>query len=172
MFFQQQLYILLILVIVGLAGMLLRLPRAAHAASATLLILIIWGKVATDLFALPAMDSALLLLQFLAVIFLMEASSTTLTMEGVRLKLQGKDDDVSRAARVRLLKWTSAQLGSLAKLAVGGFGLALALLLIGGFVNLAINQLAFSGILVIASVVAILVLLTYRREPEERKVVS
>jgi hypothetical protein len=167
--FQQQWYIMSILVIVGLSGMLLGIRRAASATSAALIVLIIWGKVATDLFALPGPDSAYLLLEFMAVIFLMEASNTTLTMTSALTKLTGKDDDISSAARIRLTRWMSAQLASLGKLVAGGFGLALGLLLIGGFVNVAFNQLAFSGVLVLAAVVAILILLTYRREPEERK---
>ena len=145
---------------------MLRIPEAALATSAGLVVLIVWGKVASDLFALPGEDSALLLLQFMAVIFLMEASTSVIIMDNSWVKLRGKDDDLSNAARIRLIRWISAQLARLGKLTAGAFGLSIVLLLVGGFVNVSFSQLAFSAILVLAAVVAILILLTYRREPE------
>jgi hypothetical protein len=167
--FEQQLLVLASLIIVGLAGMLLRIQTAASLTSAGLMALIIWGKVASDIFGLPAEDSAVLLLQFVLVIFLMEASNTALRFEATWMRLKGKDDDLSIVARSRLLSWASTQLMSLARLTAGVFALSLGLLLVGGLFNVSFNQLAISGFLVLVAVVSILILLTYKREPEERK---
>lgn len=167
-FFDQQLYILSALLIVGLVGMLLRISNAVYVASAGLLVLIAWGKAASDIFALPGEDSAVLLLQFMIVIFLMEASNTVLIMDSSWIKLKGKEDELSIAARFRLVRWASAQLVSLGKLTAAAFGLSILLLLVGGFANVSVSLLAFNGILVLAAVISILILLTYKREPEQR----
>ena len=49
---------------------------------------------------------------------------------------------------------------------LGAFMLSIGLLVFGSLVNVSVDQLAFAGILVLASVIAILFLLTHRREPE------
>ena len=167
--FQEQLLLLSALIIVGLAGMLLRIPTAASAVSAGLIVLIVWGKVASDLYGFPPQDSAVLLLQFIMVIFLMEASSTALRFDLTWSRLEGKADDLSAAARTQLVRWVSAQLMSLGRLTAATFVLSIGLLLVGGIVNVSFNQLAFSGVFVLAAVIAILVLLTYKREPEEKR---
>ncbi len=141
---------------------------AVRLASVSLLLLIIWGKIASDIFRLPQPDSALLLLQFMLVIFLMEASITALRFESTMKMLQGKNDDISAAARIRAVRWERIQLFSLGKLTIAAFGLSLGLLVLGSLVGVSYNQLAFSGILVLAVVIAIFILLTYRREPESR----
>jgi hypothetical protein len=166
--FQIQLFVLAALTIIGLAGMLLKIPTASAAVSVSLLGLIVWGKIASDILSLPAEDSAVLLLQFIIVIFLMEASNAALTFDAAYSRLAGKDDEISIAARARLIRWVSAQLANLGKFAIATFGLSIGLLLVGGIFNVSFNQLAFSGILVLAAVVALLILLTYRREPEGR----
>jgi hypothetical protein len=155
--------------IVGLGGMLLRSRAAVSLASAGLLLLIVWGKVARDLYGLPGPDSALLLLQFMLVIFLMEASTTTLTFDYTIRQLEGGNDDLSTMARMRVTKWKRVQLLNLGKLTIASFGLTLGLLILGSLVSVSVNQIAFSAILVLAAFVAIFILLTYRREPEERK---
>jgi hypothetical protein len=139
------------------------------AASGSLLLLIVWGKVASDIYGLPGPDSALLLLQFMLVIFLMEASATALIFDSTIKQLEGKNDDLSTLARMRMMKWEQVQLLSLGKLALGAFGLSLGLLILGSLVSVSVNQIAFSGVLVVAAVIAIFILLTYRREPEERR---
>jgi len=131
--------------------------------------LIVWGKVAGDIYGLPGPDSALLLFQFMLVIFLMEASSTVLTFDSTTKQLEGKNDELSSLARVDAMKWERVQLFSLGRLTLASFGLSLGLLILGSFLSVSVNQIAFSGILVIAAVVAIFVLLTYRREPEQRR---
>ena len=149
--------------------MLLRNKTAVLAASGSLLVLIVWGKVAGDLYGLPGPDSAVLLLQFMLVIFLMEASTTALTLDSAIKPLEGKNDDLSESARMRAMRWERVQLFNLGKLTAASFVLSLGLLILGSLVSVSFNQIAFSGVLVLAAVVAIFVLLTYRREPEERR---
>src|SRR6266516_2390340 len=139
------------------------------AASGSLLVLIVWGKVTADLYGLPGPDSAVLLLQFMLVIFLMEASTTALTVDSAIKPLEGKNDALSESARMRAMRWERVQLFNLGKLTVASFVLSLGLLILGSLVSISFNQIAFSGVLVLAAVVAIFVLLTYRREPEERR---
>ena len=149
--------------------MLLRNKTAVLAASGSLLVLIVWGKVAADLYGLPGPDSAVLLLQFMLVILLMEASTTALTVDSAIKPLEGKNDDLSESARMRAMRWERVQLFNLGKLTAASFVLSLGLLILGSLVSISFNQIAFSGVLVLAAVVAIFVLLTYRREPEERR---
>jgi hypothetical protein len=149
--------------------MLLRSRAAVWLASASLLLLIVWGKVARDLYGLPGPDSALLLLQLMLVIFLTEASTTTLTFDYTIKQLEGWNDDLSTLARMQMTKWKRVQLLNLGKLTIASFGLALGLLILGSLVSVSVNQIAFSAILVLAAFVAILILLTYRRGPEERR---
>ncbi len=149
--------------------MLLTSRTAILTASGSLLLLIVWGKIAGDIYGLPGPDSALLLLQFMLVIFLMEASTTALIFDSTIKQLEGKNDELSALARMRVMKWERVQLWSLGKLALGAFGLSLGLLILGSLVSVSFNQIAFSGVLVLAAVIAIFILLTYRREPEERR---
>lgn len=134
-----------------------------------MLLLLVWGKIVDDVYGLLGPDSALLLFQFMLVIFLMEASSTALIFDANMKPLEGKNDDLSALARMRVMRWERVQLLSLGKLALEAFGLSLGLLVLGSLVSVSINQIAFSGVLVLAAVIAIFVLVTYRREPEGRK---
>src|SRR6266516_5405381 len=102
--------------IVGLSGMLLRNKTAVLAASGRLLVLIVWGKVTADLYGLPGPDRAVLLLQFMLVIFLMEASTTDLTVDSAIKPLVGKNDALSESARMRAMRWERVQLFNLGKL--------------------------------------------------------
>ena len=131
--------------------------------------MIVWGKVAGDLYGFPGPDSAVLLLQFMLVIFLMEASITVLTLDSAIKPLEGKNDDLSESARMRAMRWERVQFFNLGKLTAASFVLSLGLLILGSLVSVSFNEIAFSGVLVLAAVVAIFVLLTYRREPEERR---
>lgn len=149
--------------------MLLTKRTAILAASGSLLLLIIWGKIAGDIYGIPGPDSALLLFQFMLVLFLMEASTTALIFDRAIKQLGGKNDDLSALARARVMKWERVQLLSLGRLALGAFGLSLGLLILGSLVSVSVNQIAFSGVLVLAAVIAIFVLLTYRREPENER---
>jgi hypothetical protein len=147
--------------------MLLGNRTAISTASGGMMLLIVWGKIAGDIYGLPGPDSALLLLQFMTVIFLMEASNAILTVDSNMKELEGRNDELSELVRMQAMKWEKVQLISLGKLTLASFGLSLSLLVLGSFLEVSINQIAFSGILVIAAVVAIFVLLTYRREPEQ-----
>jgi hypothetical protein len=164
---QQSILVAAIVALVGFAGMLLGNRTAIFSASESLMLLIVWGKVAGDIYGLPGPDSALLLLQFMLVIFLMEASTAVLTSDSAIKQLEGRKDDLSSLARMQVMSWERVQLLSLGKLVLASFGLSLGLLILGGFVSVSINQIAFSGVLVLAAVVAIFILLTYRREPEK-----
>jgi hypothetical protein len=97
----------------------------------------------------------------------MEASTAVLTSDSAIKQLEGRKDDLSSLARMQVMSWERVQLLSLGKLVLASFGLSLGLLILGGFVSVSINQIAFSGVLVLAAVVAIFILLTYRREPEK-----
>ena len=166
---QQSILVMTVVTIVGLAGMLLGNRAAVLLASTSLLLLIVWGKIAGDIYGLPGPDSSLLLFQFMLVIFLMEASTTALIFVSAIRNLEGKNDDLSNLVRMRVMGWAQAQLFGLGKLTVAAFGLSLGLLILGSLVSVSINQIAFSGVLALATVVAIFILLTYRREPEERR---
>jgi hypothetical protein len=149
--------------------MTLRSKTAVLLASAGLSLLIVWGKIASDVYGLPGPDSALLLLQFMLVISLMEASTTALTFDYCMKQLEDKNDEVSELQRKRVMEWVRVQLLSLGKLTIAASGLSLGLIVLGSLVSVSVNLLAFSGILALASVVAIFILLTYRREPEEAR---
>jgi len=166
---QQSILVTAAVAILGIAGMSLGNRTAIFAASGSLLLLIVWGKVAGDIYGVRGPDSALLLFQFMLVIFLMEASATVLTFDSTIKRLEGKNDDISSLARTHVMKWERVQLFSLGRLTLASFGLSLGLLILGSLVSVSANQIAFSGILVVASVVAIFVLLTYRREPEQSR---
>ncbi len=150
----------------GMTGMAKRSRTTASLASVSMLLLMIWAKIASDLFGLPAPDTGVLLLQFMLVIFLMEASNTALSFRTTLRLLENMNDVASTAARKRVTRWANNQLMGLAKLTLGAFMLSIGLLVFGSLVNVSVDQLAFAGILVLASVIAIVFLLTHRREPE------
>jgi len=102
------------------------------------------------------------------VIFLMEASDTTISFDRASLPLKGKNDDISTSYRLELILWARNQLLSIGRLIAAAFGLSLSLLVMGDLVSISVNQIAFSGILVMVAVVALLILVTYGREPEDR----
>jgi hypothetical protein len=162
--------ILLVLVImsVGLYGMLARKQSFTTPASVALLVVLLAGKVGTDLARAPAPDTAVLLVQFVSVIFFMEASRVVLSFDKESSELAGRTDDGARAVIERLEKWVRGQLVGQARLSIGALGLSLVLLVLGGFTSVSINQLAFSAILVLAVVGALLFLITQKREPETR----
>jgi hypothetical protein len=130
--------------------------------------LLIWGKVATDLLKSSQPDSAVLLAEFIAIIFLMEASTVILTFESARERLNVKNDEISKAQQGHLAKWASSQVFLQGKLALATILLSLTLLLLAGVTGVSSNQLAVSGSLVLVAVVLLLFLATYRREPEAK----
>jgi hypothetical protein len=162
--------IILVIVAVGLSGMLAGKQALTPLTSVLLLALLVAGKVGTDLTRAPAPDTAVLLLEFVAVIFFMEASRVVLSFDQESSELAGRTDDMSQAARERLGKWVTGQLSRQARLVTGALGLSLVLLVLGGFTSVSINQLSFSAVLVLLVVGALLFLITQKREPETRSV--
>jgi len=164
--------ILIVLVVgfLGLSGMFAKKQELAILASIMLLVLLIAGKVGIDLARAPATDTAVLLLQFVAVIFFMEASRVVLSFDKEMGELAGKTDDMSEAVRERLAMWVRGQLSRQARLMIGALGLSLVLLVFGGFTSVSINQPVLSAILVLLVVGALLFLITQRREPETSQV--
>ena len=157
------------IVAVGLSGIFAKSELLTTLASVALLVSLVAGKVGVDLVRASAPDTAVLLLQFVAVIFFMEATRVVLSFDRETDELAGKTDEASQAVRRRLRMWVTRQLSSQARLVIGGLALSLALLVFGGFTNVAINQLAFSAILVLLVVGALLFLITQQREPEARQ---
>ncbi len=157
-FFGLQAPAILIVSVVGLLGMLGKREALARAASLSLFGLIIAGKVGGDLLGAAAPDTAVLLVQFVAVIFFMEASRV------------GKQDELSRSLMGKLVEWAQGQLVGQARIMLVALGLSLLLLLIGGFTSISINQLGFSAALVLVVVGVLLFLVTQRREPETQPV--
>ena len=155
------------LVAAGLAGTMTRNVAAASLASASLLGLLVWGRAASDLWRLGRIDTALLLLEFFAVILFMEASNTAIQFDLINRKLQGKDDDLTIVSRMRLIGWARSQFYSFGRLITGAFVLTLSLLVLGDILSVSINQVVFSAILVLVAVAALVVLVTYGREPED-----
>jgi len=164
--------ILLVLVImsVGLYGMLTKKQMSVTLASVALLLVLLAGKVGSDLARAPAPDTAVLLVQFVSVIFFMEASRVVLSFDRESSELDGRTDEGARAVIERSEKWVRGQLVGQARLSIGALGLSLVLLVLGGFTSVSINHLAFSAILVLVVVGVLLFLITQRREPETRSV--
>ncbi len=151
---------------VGLFGMLRKKEILARGASLSLIGLVIGGKVAEDVLGAAAPDTAVLLVQFVAVIFFMEASRVVLAFNSEDRELAGKRDEFSVALKKRLVEWTQGQLVSQARIMIIALGLSLVLLLVGGLTSISINQLGFSAGLVLVVVIVLLYLVTNRREPE------
>jgi hypothetical protein len=160
----------LAVVVIGLVGTFAKKQVLATLASVTLLAFLVAAKVGIDLTKAPSPDTLVLLLQFVAVIFFMEASRVILSFDRERSELAGKTDDVSQAIRERLGVWFKGQIGKQARLIIGALGLSLVLLVLGGFTSVSVNQLAFSAIFVLLVVGSLVFLITQRREPETHRV--
>lgn len=165
MLFEQSILVAGVIIALGEFGMLAGNRTAILVASYALLFMIIGSKIIIDLDNLPAPDTAFLLLQFMATIFLMEASACTITFRNTSSQILGADE-VSQSFRTSLNRWAFGQLRGLAKLFVSGFLISLALLIIGSVISVSVNQLALTGALALGAVVTILFLLTFRREPQ------
>jgi hypothetical protein len=166
--FGLQLPIAAIISGLGLLGMWGRREFAASGASVSLLVLVVGGKVGVDILGGTASDTAVLLAQFVAVVFFMEASKIVLSFDRENNDLVKKSDELSQGLRGKLAQWAQGQLVGQARIMLAGFGLSLALLIVGGLSSVSINQLAFSGALVLVAVGVLLFLLTNRREPERQ----
>lgn len=152
--------------LLGLFGMFAKKQVLAAFASVILLVLLVAGKVGTDLTRSPSPDTALLLLQFAMVIFFMEASRVVLSFEMEASSLVLKMDEMSNAILERLFLWVKGQLSWQFRMVFGALGISLVLLTLGGLASFSFNQIAFSAVLVLLVVSALLFLATQRREPE------
>ncbi len=166
--FGLQVPVALIVAVVGLLGMVGRKLVLVRAASLSLVGLIIGGKVWGDVLGSAASDTAVLLVQFVAVIFFMEASRVVLLFDAEKGELARKHDEISTGLMRRLVEWTQGQLVGQARIMLVALGLSLVLLVVGGFSSVSINQLGFSAGLVLVVVGVLLFLVTNRREPERR----
>lgn len=163
---RQSVAVAAIVAAVGLTGMLLRSRAMVSIASVSLILLMTWGKAAADLFGLAAPDTAIFMVQFVVLLFFMEASAVALVFDSMSRELVSRSDDLSRAARLQILHWARVQLVGLGKLSLAAIGVSLGLLVLGSAASVSISQIGFTAVLVLASVIAILFLLTHRREPE------
>lgn len=161
--------IILAIIALGLSGMFSKKESLTTLASVALLVSLVAGKVGVDLARDLPPDTAVLLLQFVAVIFFMEATRVVLSFDRETEELADRTDEASQAVRRRLRIWVTGQLAKQARLVTGALGLSLVLIVFGGFTNVSINQLAFSAILVLLVVGALLFLITQQREPETRQ---
>jgi hypothetical protein len=161
--------IVLLIVAVGEVGMFAKTRRLTTAASLALLVVLLAGKVGIDLAHASAPDTAVLLVQFVLVIFLFEASRVVLSFDKESSELSSRTDEESRDVLNRLEKWVSGQLAWLARFSIGALGLSLVLLVLGGLTSFSIDQVAFSAVLVLLVVGALVFLITQRREPETRE---
>ena len=151
---------------VGLLGMFGRKESIARAASLSLVGLVIGGKVGEDVLEAAAPDTAVLLVQFVAAIFFLEACRVIISFENENGELAGKNDEISTGLMTKLVEWTQGQLVGQARIIIVSLALSLVLLLVGGFANISFNQLGFSAALVLVVVGVLLFLVTNRREPE------
>jgi len=143
--------------------MVLGKRRLVLLASISLLTLLILGKVTIDLQDLETPDTGMLVLQFVAILFLMEASLPVVQYEKDLAVLGKRNDELSKHVATRLAVWLRSQLYADARLGIVSFLTSLGLLVVGSLAGVGIGHLA---VFVLAAVVALLFLLTYRREPE------
>lgn len=155
-----------VIVAIGLAGIFARKRFLTTLASLTLLASLFVAKIGSDLVHVSGPDTAVLLLEFVAVIFFMKASEAVIFYDIEATHLEGADDPVSEMLRQRLYGWLKSQLGAQFRLSVAAFLISLALLVVGGFANVSVGQLPLSSIFVLVVVAALLFLITQKREPD------
>jgi hypothetical protein len=162
---------LLILVIagIGLTGMLARMTTLTTLASVALIGALVAGKVGMDLDGLPSQDTAILMVQFVSIIFFMEAMRALLSYDNETRELGARTDESTQLIISKLEAWVKGQLGRQARLTVGALGLSLLLLVLGGLTSISITQATFSASLVLVVVGVLLFIITQRREPVTRE---
>ena len=162
----QPLLMVVGLVSLGVFGMFTGRRKCAIGSSIGVLLLLVLGRVIGDVYRLEPSDTSVLLLQFVAIIFLLEASLHVLAFESDRSRLPQLGDEWSEDMTIHVQKWLRSQLSADITLGLGTFLLSLGLLVLGGFAGIQVDHVAVLAILVLASVVALLFLLTYQRESE------
>ncbi len=164
----QNLTILVLIVLTGLAGIIVQRRQLATFASASLLGLLVWGKIAADLLKASPPDSAVLLVEFGMVVFLMEANSAVSTFYASHRELAEKKDELSQVLEARLRLWLRNQLSRQGGIAIGSIGLSVVLLPLAGLTSISSSELPVTGALLFLAIVALLFLVTHRREPGDR----
>ncbi len=156
----------ILIVFAGLFGTLNRKKELISSASSGLIAVLVGGKIVADLDRLTPPDTAVLLSQFIVIIFLMEASFPVVEYELEMRSLRERDDELSLHMIDRVQKWFGNQLAADLRLGIACFVLSLALLTLGSFASIRVGQLALLALFLLAAVIALFILLTYHREPE------
>jgi hypothetical protein len=150
---------------IGLAGSLFQKRRLALLASASLLSLLIWGKIAVDLTKGTSPDTAVFLVEFGMIMFFLEAVNVVLTFNKSLQDLESKEDELSKALEERLRGWLRSQISRQGMIGVGSIGLSVVLLPLAGLTSISVNDLSLTAGLLLLAVVALLFLVTHHREP-------
>lgn len=164
-FFGLGYFLVLGIVAIGLAGTLARIRTLTTLASVALLGSLVAGKAGTDLYGLPSQDTALLMIQFVSVIFFMEAVRAILSFDKESRELGRRTDESTQFIRTTLKAWVKGQISRQARLTIGALGLSLFLLVLGGITSISVSQATFSAVLVLVVVGVLLFIVTQRREP-------
>ena len=130
--------------------------------------LLVWGKASESILKTGAEDTAVLLVEFTMILFLMEASSTVLTFNRAFESLRDKDDEISRRQKGWLVSWLKSLLSRQGKVSLVATVLSIALLPLAGFTSISNTQLVVTATILFLAVVVLLFLLIYRREPGEK----
>ena len=166
--FQQPLFFVLAVALVGLAGNVSGRSYLATTSSLSLLMLLVWGKASESILKTGALDTAVLLIEFSMVLFFMEASSTVLTFNRAFESLRKKDDEISQKQKGWLVNWLRGLLSRQGKVSLATTALSIALLPLAGFTSISNSQLVVTATILFLAVVVLFFLLVFRREPGER----
>ena len=149
--------------------MILEKQALATAASLSLLGLLIFGKAAGGVLKASPPDTAVLVVEFALVVFLLEASLVVSTFNREYSRLKAKQDELSSTLRMHLREWLGGQLSGQAKLSIVTLALSIGLLPVAGFTSIPSNQIIVSSTLALLAVLVLLFLVTHRREPAEEE---
>ncbi len=164
--FQASALIVLVVAAVGLTGTISGRGYLASFASVSLLALLVWGKASETVLKIGSQDTAVLLIEFVLILFFMEASSAVIVFNKAYRGLRGKEDEISQKQRGWLVDWLRGLLSRQGKISLASAGLSIVLLPLAGFTSIRNTQLAFTATMLFIAVVVLLFLLTHRREPE------
>lgn len=166
--FQQSVLFILVVAVVGLTGTVSGRRYLATIGSLSLLMLLVWGKASENILKTGAEDTAVLLIEFMMILFFMEASSTVLTFNRAFESLREKDDEISQRQKGWLVSWLKGLLSRQGKVSLAATALSIALLPLAGFTSISNSQLVVTATILFLAVVVLLFLLIYRREPGEK----
>jgi hypothetical protein len=161
----QNLAAMVVAMVIGLAGSLLQKRRLTLLASASLLSLLIWGKIVTDLAKGAPPDTAVFLVEFGMILFFLEAVLVVLTFNKSLRDLESKEDQLSKSLEERLRGWLRSQISRQGMIGVGSIGLSVVLLPLAGLTSISVNDLSLTAGLLLLAVVVLLFLVTHHREP-------